>query len=98
MQMPRANTNGIAMQSARVATGGVTLESPDAGRYLYFFSADDTQVELFNVLGQSLAEPRVVKGREESSLDISFLADGLYVVRTTSARQGVRTQRIVVRK
>lgn len=67
-------------------------------QFLYMFPAYDCQVEIFNVLGQSLISPQQVKGGKETSFDLSYLANGMYFVRTRSQQAGIRTQRFVVRK
>ncbi|ARV06036.1 hypothetical protein BTO04_04670 [Polaribacter sp. SA4-10] len=87
-----ANTfDGIGSHSSTLSTKNVVFESfkmfpnPANGNSVYFSVTEDATINIYTVLGKTVATSEVTKSN--NTIDISKLAKGIYLVKINSGKQ-----------
>lgn len=65
-------------------------------KYLYIQVPYDGEADFYNIVGQAVFSRKPMKAHQETPVDVSSLANGMYILRMTTSTGEVRTQRVLV--
>ena len=92
------NTSLPGSPGGKIPGPGAVVYPNPIRRYAYVHLPYAGEVELFNALGQKVLSSKDIPANRETAVNMGYLADGLYVLKTRGVGGETHTRKLLLRK